>query len=202
MRDERPDVLGMLRDQRQRVHRAAAAREQVDRAAPTASMIRWRSSALLLGRDRRWRIGLDAALGAARVVGHDRAVGEVLGQRAEPAGAHRRADEEQRRLGAGLVRAGCRRSGWRPGTSSVWVVGSVWSSSWSSPLGCVGLTCAVGLSAARQRRRPRRGSRRSGRRPRSGPPPCPSPGPAPSPRCSGSGSRSTSASGRRRSPRS
>ena len=45
VRDQRPHVLGMLRDERQRVDRAAAAGEQVDRSATDAWMTRCRSSA-------------------------------------------------------------------------------------------------------------------------------------------------------------
>ena len=52
VRDERPHVLRMLRDEGQRVDRAAAAGEEVDGPPPTASMTRWMSSACSSGVDR------------------------------------------------------------------------------------------------------------------------------------------------------
>ena len=161
--------------------------------APSASMSRCRSSACSSGVDGLAGSVFCAALGAARVVGDDGAVGEVAG-----AAWRSRRRPSASRSAAGPARwwrrwAGRRRRAWRPGRqacgSSIWVGGHVLSS---------------GAPPAQLRggdARPRRGSRRSGRPPRSGPPPCPWPGPAPSPRRSGRRSRSTSASGRRRPPR-
>ena len=97
MRDERPDVLRVVRHEGERVHGAAAAGEEVDRAAAELGDDPMQVVGVLLGRGLACGIGLRAALDAARVVGDDRAVGEVAGQRPEPAGAHRRADEQQDR---------------------------------------------------------------------------------------------------------
>ena len=105
MRDERPDLLRVLRHERERVHRAAAAGEQVDRAGAELGDEPMQVVGVLLGRRLAGRIGLRAALDAARVVGHHRAIGEVAGKRGEPAGAHRRADQEQDGLG-GCASAG------------------------------------------------------------------------------------------------
>ena len=101
VRDERPHVLRVLRHEGERVDGAAAAGEEVDRAAAELGDDPVEVVGVLLGRGLAGGIGLRAALDAPRVVGHDRAVGEMAGQRAEPAGAHRRADEQQRRGGAG-----------------------------------------------------------------------------------------------------
>ena len=97
MRDERPDLLRVLRHEGERVHRATAAGEEVDRTHAELGDDPMQVVGVLLGRGLAGRIGLRAALDAARVVGHDGAIGEVAGQRAEPAGAHRRSDQEQGR---------------------------------------------------------------------------------------------------------
>ena len=93
VRDERPDVLGVLRHEGERVDRAAAAGEQVDRARVERGDDPMQVVGVLLGRGRAGRIGLRAALDAPRVVGHHGAIGEVARERHEPAGAHRRSDE-------------------------------------------------------------------------------------------------------------
>ena len=83
---------------------------------------------VLLGRRLARRVGLRAAFDAARVVGHDRAVGEVPGQRREAARAHRRADHSS--AGSVLESArGRRRSGRRRAPPGC---GSSARSSWSS----------------------------------------------------------------------
>ena len=145
---------GCARDEGERVHRAAAAGEQVDRARAELGDDPMQVVGVLLGRGRAGRIGLRAALDAARVVGHDGAIGEVAGERAEPAGAHRRADQEQHR-GRRSPPRGRRRSGRRRARPGC---GSSARSSWSSGRSC--RACAT-----RTGRRLRRGSRRSGRRP-------------------------------------
>ncbi len=117
--------LGMRGHERERVHGAAAAGEEVDRTEPQRLDDPMDVVRVLLGRRLAGRIGLGAALDAARVVGHDRAVREVAGERAEPARAHRRADEEQGRCGVPCARVGRRRSATAPGASRVCVVGSV-----------------------------------------------------------------------------
>ena len=77
MRDERAHVLRMLRDKRQRIHRAAAAREQVDRTAADRGDDPMDVVTVDVGCHRAAHVVLHAALAAARVVGHDRAIGEV-----------------------------------------------------------------------------------------------------------------------------
>ena len=89
VRDERPHLLRVLGHEGQRVHRAAAAGEQVhrpgiDRRDEPMQVVR-----VLLDRVLRRAVGARAPLRPARVVGHDRAIGEVLRERAEPGGAHR-----------------------------------------------------------------------------------------------------------------
>ena len=89
VRDERPHVLRMLRHQRERVHRAAAGGEQVDR--PAADGLN--EPMQVLGVDF-WRypsfgVGLDAALASPRIIGDDRTVREMPGQSAEAGRTHR-----------------------------------------------------------------------------------------------------------------
>ena len=102
VRDEDAHVLGMRRDERQGIDRAPAGGKEVDRPTDLADDPMEVVGVLLRRRLAR-RIRLRAALGAARVVGQDRPVGEVLRQRAEAGGAHRRSDQHQDRFGAGLV---------------------------------------------------------------------------------------------------
>jgi hypothetical protein len=102
VRDERPNLLRVPRHEGERVHRATTAREQVDRARVELGDEPMQVVGVLLGRGRAGRIGLRAALDAPRIVGHHRAIGEVPGERDEPAGVHRRSDEQQHRGGAGV----------------------------------------------------------------------------------------------------
>jgi hypothetical protein len=103
VRDQRPHVIGVLGDERQRVHRTAAVREQVDRSAPEFGHDPMYVVGVILGRRRDRRLGQRTALASAGVVGHHGAVGEVAGQGAEAGRAHGRGDEEQNRLGALVV---------------------------------------------------------------------------------------------------
>ena len=73
--------------------------------ASSAAISRCRSSAWLVRRGLGGIVGAYAALDSAGVVGHDGAVVEVSGQGAEPAGAHRRPDDQQGRRGARVVAA-------------------------------------------------------------------------------------------------
>ena len=114
VRHERPHVLGVLGDQRQRVHRAAAAGEQVDRSASELLDDPVDVVGVLLGRRRGGRLGQLAALAPARVVGDHGAVGEVARQGAEAGRAHRRGGQEQGRGVRRVRRGGRRRSGLRP----------------------------------------------------------------------------------------
>jgi hypothetical protein len=61
---------------------------------------------VLVGRGLQGAVGTLAALRPAGVVGHDRTVGEMPGQGAESGGAHQRPDEQQDRLGTGIVAPG------------------------------------------------------------------------------------------------
>ena len=103
VRDRGPDVARVLRDERQRDDGAAAAREQVDRPAADRLDDAMDVVGLDLWGDRRGRIVGRASLAVvARVVRHDRPIGEMACERREAAGARRRADQHERRLG-GLV---------------------------------------------------------------------------------------------------
>jgi hypothetical protein len=103
VRDQRPHVPRVPGHQRERVDRAAAAGEQVDRPATDRLDEPVQVVGVDVGRDRAGRVGLHAALDTAWVVGHHGAVGEVPRQRGEPGGAHRRADQQQDRPAAGVV---------------------------------------------------------------------------------------------------
>jgi hypothetical protein len=89
MGDERAHVVRMRCDQREGVDCATAAREEIDGTEPRRLDDRVEILGMLLGRRVGARIVLDAALGASWVVGDDRAVGEVAGERSEAGGAHR-----------------------------------------------------------------------------------------------------------------
>ena len=88
MRDQRPHLIGMRGDERQRVHRTTAGREQVDRSAPELLDDPMYVGGVLLGRRRDRGLGQLAALASAGVVGHHGAVGEVAGQGAEAGRGH------------------------------------------------------------------------------------------------------------------
>jgi hypothetical protein len=87
--DQRPHVLRVGRDERQRVHRATAAREQVNRSEPDLTDDPMQIIGVLLGCRLGRRVVLDAALRPSRVVGDDRAVGEVAGEGSEARRPHR-----------------------------------------------------------------------------------------------------------------
>jgi hypothetical protein len=89
VRDERPHVLRVLGHEGERVDRATAAGEDVDRPRTDRLDEPMQVVGVNVGRHQAGGIGLHAALGAARVVGHHGAVGEVPRQRAEAGGAHR-----------------------------------------------------------------------------------------------------------------
>jgi hypothetical protein len=103
VRDQRPHLIGVLGDERQRVHRTAAAREHVDRSAPELLDDPMQVGGVHLGRRRDRRLGQLAALASAGVVGHHGAVGEVAGQGAEAGRGHGCGHQEQNRLGAVVV---------------------------------------------------------------------------------------------------
>src|SRR5262245_57640475 len=96
--DEDPDVVRVAGDEGQRVDRATAAREEVDRATAQRLDHRVDVVGVLLRRRLGRGVVLGAALDAPRVVRRDRPVREVARERHEAAGAHWRADEEQHRL--------------------------------------------------------------------------------------------------------
>jgi hypothetical protein len=89
VRDERPYLLGVIGHEGQRVHGAAAAGEEVDRPGIDRGDEPMQVVGVLLDRVLRGAVGASAPLGPARVVGHDRAIGEVLRECAEAGGAHR-----------------------------------------------------------------------------------------------------------------
>ena len=103
--DERPHEVGVRGDEGERVDRAAAAGEQVDRAPADRLDHRAHVGGVHLGSHLEVGVRALAALDAARVVGHDRAVGEVGRQRPEAGGAHRRADHHEDRPASGLALA-------------------------------------------------------------------------------------------------
>lgn len=123
MGDEGADQVGVGRHQGKAVDRTAAAGEQVDladaqRLDHTPDVV----GVLLRGR-LRGVVGALAATDAARVVGHDRPVGEVRGQGGEAAGLHGRADHHQHRTirrRVGQVAPDVVRDG-RAGASRLWV---------------------------------------------------------------------------------
>jgi hypothetical protein len=89
-------VVGIGRHERERGHRAPAAREHLDRARPE----RLDHGVHVVGLDRRRMIDAAVFAGAAaepaRVIRDHGAVGEVRRQRAEAAGVHGLTDHEQR----------------------------------------------------------------------------------------------------------
>jgi hypothetical protein len=89
MRDERQNLLRMPGHQLQRVHRTAAAGEQVHRTDVQRRDDPMQIVRLLLDRGLGGAIGAPASIGHTRVVGDDRAIGEMPGEGAEPGGAHR-----------------------------------------------------------------------------------------------------------------
>jgi hypothetical protein len=99
--NQRRHVVGMRGDERERGHRAAAAREQLDR--PGTERLDHGMDVLRLDR----RVVIDAAVRAhaaaeaARVVGDHGPVREVRRQRGEAGGVHRLADQEQGRASVG-----------------------------------------------------------------------------------------------------
>jgi hypothetical protein len=97
VRDDRPEVLGMARHERERVHRAAAAREQVHRTEAEILDDPVEVVGVFLRGRPAHRVVLRAPLDAPRVVRDHGPVREVTGERAEAARAHRGRDEEQRR---------------------------------------------------------------------------------------------------------
>jgi hypothetical protein len=99
VRQQGVDQPGMPSHQGQRVDRAAAAAEHV--GWPGVQHLD--QSAQVLGvfgghRPGRLAVGALAALGPARVVGHHRAVGELLSQCGEAGGSHRRPVQQQHRI--------------------------------------------------------------------------------------------------------
>ena len=100
MGDEGANYVRMRRDERQHVHRATAARQDIDRAGTHGGLD---NPVDVVGMCLRGGIrigGESAALALPRVVGDHGAVGEVVGQGREPGGGHRRSDHQQ----WGLVR--------------------------------------------------------------------------------------------------
>jgi NADPH:quinone reductase-like Zn-dependent oxidoreductase len=100
VRDERPDLVRVLGDKRQRVDRPAAARENVHRPGTERRDQPVQVVGVLVGGGLKRAVCPSAAPGAPRVIGHHGAVGEVPGQRREPGGAHRGPDDQQDRVRA------------------------------------------------------------------------------------------------------
>jgi hypothetical protein len=119
--DEGPHVLGVLGHEGERVDRATAAGEQVDRTSTDRLDEPMQVVGVHLGSHRAGWIGLHAALDAAWVVGDHGAVGEVLRQRGEAGRAHRGAHQQQDRLGAGVAAPNVIGKG-GAGDVQVWVV--------------------------------------------------------------------------------
>jgi hypothetical protein len=88
MRHELANVLRVLRHERQGVHRAAAAREEID-WSPNLLDDPVQVIGVLVGVRLGGRVRLGTALGTARVVRDDRSVREVARQRDETGRAHR-----------------------------------------------------------------------------------------------------------------
>jgi len=103
VRHEDADLLRVLRHQGKRVNGTAAGGEDVYRSGVQRQDQPVQVVRVLVGRGPEGAVGTLAALRAAGVVGHDRTVGEMPGQGAESGGAHRRPDEQQDRLGTGIV---------------------------------------------------------------------------------------------------
>ena len=103
VRHQRMDLFGVLSHQGQAVDRAAAAGEDVHRAGVQRRDQPVQIVRVLVRRGLAGAVGALAPPGAARVVGDDRAVGEVPGQGGKAVRAHRRPDDQQHRLGAGLA---------------------------------------------------------------------------------------------------
>ena len=115
---EQANLLGMPGHQCQRVHRAAAAGEQVDGTCADCGDDARDVVSVLLRRRLRGGVVLDAALDATRVVGNDRSIGEVARQRPESGRAHGRPDQHQhRRVLESLLRTSYVMTA--PGASSV-----------------------------------------------------------------------------------
>jgi hypothetical protein len=85
VRDEHSHLLRVLRDERERVDRAAAAREHVHRPVRDRRDEPVQVVGVLVRCRLGGAVGAAAALRAARVVGDDRPVGDVAGERANPA---------------------------------------------------------------------------------------------------------------------
>ena len=96
VRDERAHLVATVRHPRQRVHRPAAAGQDVDRSPTDRLDDAPQVARVVVGRDLTRAVAARTATGAAHVVGDHRAVGEVAGQGAEALRAHRRSDEQQR----------------------------------------------------------------------------------------------------------
>ncbi len=103
--DERPDLLWMAGHERERVHGPAAAGEDVHGSGVDGRDHPVQVVGVLVGRGLGGAVGPLAPVHPAGVVGDDRPVGEVRGERGEPRGAHRRPDQEQDGLVAGLAAA-------------------------------------------------------------------------------------------------
>ncbi len=103
VRHQGMDLLRVPGHQGKPVDGAAAAAEDVYRPRVQRQDQPVQIVGLLLGRGPQGAVGALAAPCPAGVVGHDRTVGEMPGQGAESHGAHRRPDEQQDRLGTGIV---------------------------------------------------------------------------------------------------
>jgi hypothetical protein len=103
VRHKRPHVLRVPGHERQRIHGAAAAGEEVDGSTADLLDDPMQIVSVLFGRRRLRRLGEHAPFAPARIVGHDGSIAEMAGEGAETGGPHRRTDEQQRRLGGLLV---------------------------------------------------------------------------------------------------
>ena len=103
VRYQRADLLRVLGHQGQRVDGAAAAGEDVHRSGVQRGDQPVQVVGVLVRGGLGGAVGATAAVRAAGVVGDDRPVGEMAGQGHESAGAHRRSDDQQDWVGAGVV---------------------------------------------------------------------------------------------------
>jgi hypothetical protein len=103
--DEGPHQIWVRGDEGECVDGPTAAGEQVDRASADRVDHGAHVAGVHLGGHFEVGVRPLAALDAPGVVSHDRAVGEVGRQRAEPGGTHRRADHDQDRTPSRLALA-------------------------------------------------------------------------------------------------
>ena len=95
--DEDTQVVGVRRDEEQRVDGSTGRRERVDRSAAQGCHQRMQVVCVLLGRDRGRRVLAQTPPGVAGIDEHQHPVGQETRQRAEAGAVHGRAEQQQRR---------------------------------------------------------------------------------------------------------